>query len=121
MATVRGSGVIFADVNTNLADNNAGNISAADLRVPLEDLIVSMVGIVGSGDMDVKYPFYNDVRLRKVASAGGTIILESGAIFPNAPNNAASRQVEPFLGVNNIQHNNLAGLTTGDPHKYHHL
>jgi len=116
MATVRDSGSIFSSVNTDWADNNAGNISAQDIRVPIEDLIVSMVAIVGSGDMDVKYPFYNDVRLKKIGSAGGTLNVESGIMFPNAPNNSSSRQVEPFLGVGNLQHNSLGGLTTGDPH-----
>ena len=116
MATVRDSGSIFASVNTDWADNNAGNISAQDIRVPVEDFIVSVVGIIGSGDMDVRYPFYNDVRLKKIESAGGTLNVESGIMFPNAPNNSSSRQVEPFLGVGNLQHNSLGGLTIGDPH-----
>lgn len=103
-------------ITSNLADNNAGLISAEDVRVSIYDTADSINRIVASGDTDVAYPFYKDVRAKKVASVGGTFIAESGIIFPNAPVNSSQRQVQPFLGVENLQHNSIGGLTAGDPH-----
>lgn len=122
MPTIRTTGDLITIVGSNLADNNAGNISAADVRDPIEDLIVSIMGIVVSGDMDVKYPLYDDIRIKQIGGVGGTLIPESGILFPNSPNNPASRQVEPFLGVGNLQHNDLGGLTLANPHtQYVHI
>jgi hypothetical protein len=122
MATIRTSGDIFALFGTNLADNNAGNISAADVRGPLEDLMVSFMDIVGSGDMDVKNPLYGDIRIKQISGVGGTLLPESGIIFPNSPVNSSSRQVEPFLGVGGLLHNSLGGLGLGNPHvQYVHV
>lgn len=107
---------VLTYISSNLADNNAGLISAEDVRVSIFDTADSINRIVCSGDTDVAYPFYKDVRAKKVASVGGTFIAESGIIFPNAPANSSERQVQPFLGVENLQHNSLGGLTAGDPH-----
>ena len=115
MATMRSSGDILSNIATNLADNNAGLISAADVRNNMEDTVFSINRIVASGDTDTKYPFYNDVRAKKISSNGGTFYAESGIIFPNSPV-STSRQTEPFLGIRNLEHDSLAGLTTGDPH-----
>ena len=114
--TIRTSGNILSNIAQDLADNNAGSISAADVRNNMADTVESISAIVASGDTDVYYPFWNSVRAKKVGSVGGTFIAESGLLFPNSPVNAASRQVEPFLGVGNLQHNSLGGLTTADPH-----
>ena len=107
---------LLTSINTDLADNNAGLISAEDVRSNIYDTADSINAIVCSGDTDAQYPFYNNVRLKKVGSVGGKLFAESGIRFPNAPQNSTELQVEPFLGVSNIQHNNLAGLTAGDPH-----
>lgn len=112
---------LLTSINTDLADNNAGLISAEDVRSNIYDTADSINAIVCSGDTDGQYPFYNNVRLKKISTVGGKLFAESGIRFPNAPNNASELQVEPFLGVGNIQHNSLAGLTTGDPHTQYML
>jgi hypothetical protein len=116
MSTIRTSGELLTNIATDLADNNAGLISAADVRNNMSDTVASINAIVASGDTNSRFPFWNDVRFKKTGSVGGTIIVESGILFPNGPNNPATRQVEPFLGVGNLQHNQLGGLTVGDPH-----
>jgi len=112
--TIRDSGTIISNIETNLADNNAGNISAADVRVSMGDLAQSVNLIVASGDTDSQYPFYNDVRAKLTAGNGGTFIAESGIKFPNGAN--TNTQTEPYLGPEGINHNDLANLTAGDPH-----
>lgn len=118
--TIRSSGTLLANIAADLADNNAGLISAADVRNNMGDAVRSINAIVASGDTDATFPFYNDVRAKHtipmVGSAyGGRFIAESGVFFANAPD-ATKLQTRPWLGVSNIQHNELAGLTTGDPH-----
>lgn len=114
--TIRTSGELLTNIAANLADNNAGLISAADVRNNMLDIVDSISPIVSSGNTDTLYPFHNNVRVKKSGSSGGRFIAESGISFPNAPVNSSQLQVQPFLGVENIQHNSLAGLTTGDPH-----
>ena len=118
--TIRESGFLLARIEEQLADNNAGLISAADVRNNIGDAVRSINAIVASGDTSGDFPFYNDVRAKRtvplVGSAyGGTFIAESGVYFSNAPD-ATKLQTRPWLGVGNIQHNDLAGLTVGDPH-----
>ena len=111
------SGELIASISTDLADNNAGLISAEDVRHNMEDIAFSINRIISSGDADVKYPFYNDVRIKHTPTVGGGIVYaESGLIFPNAPVNDALLQKEPFPGVTGIDHNQLNNLTTEDPH-----
>ena len=112
---MRSSGVILGNIAEQLADNNAGLISAGDVRGNMEDIVFSINRIVASGDTDTEFPFYNDVRAKKVSSVGGTFYAESGIIFPNSPI-STTRQVEPFLGVAGLLHDSLAGLTAGDTH-----
>jgi hypothetical protein len=114
--TIRTSAQILANIATDLADNNSGAISAADVRNNMSDTVESINAIVASGDTNNAYPFFNDVRLKKISTVGGRLIAESGILFPNAPVNSSFLQVEPWTGVGNIQHNQLAGLTTADPH-----
>ena len=110
------SGELIGRITTDLADNNAGEISAEDVRGNMEDIVFSISSIVASGDTDIKYPFYNDVRLAHIAGTGGTLYAESGIVFPNWTSNPTALQIQPFLGVEGLQHNDLGGLTTGDPH-----
>ena len=118
--TIRDSGFLLARIEEQLADNNAGLISAADVRNNIGDAVRSINAIVASGDTSATFPFYNDVRAKHtvplVGSAyGGTFIAESGVLFPNALD-TTKLQTRPFLGVGNLQHNELAGLTLADPH-----
>lgn len=103
---------IKANILADLADNNAGLISAADVRENMYDIVDSMLDIVASGDFATDHPFVNDVRLRLGNNdIGGTLIVESGIRFPDD-----SFQSEAYPGPENIDHNNLTNLTVGDPH-----
>lgn len=108
---------IKANILADLADNNAGLISAADVRENIYDIVDSMKQIVASGDFDVAHPFVNDVRLKINSSAteGGSLIVESGIVFSNPLGNNGV-QVVPYPGATGIQHSGLAGLSAGDPH-----
>lgn len=116
MAEMRTSGVILGNIAEQLADNNAGLISAGDVRSNMEDIVFSINSIVASGDTVDMFPFFNDVKAKHDASegTGGTFIAESGITFPNSA--SLERQTEPFLGVGGLQHNQLGGLTIGHPH-----
>lgn len=116
MATIRTQSQLINNIEADLADNNSGAISAADVRNNMADTAFSINAIVASGDTSAQFPFFNDVKLKKTSTVGGKLITESGILFPNAPVNSASLQVEPWLGIGNISHNQLGGLTSADPH-----
>ena len=61
--TVRSKTDILSNIATDLADNNAGSISAADVRNNMTDAVDSINAIVGSGDHDVEYPFIKNLRI----------------------------------------------------------
>ena len=124
MPTMKSSGDLIASITLDMADNNAGLISAEDVRHNLEDTAFSINRIVASGDTDVAFPFYNDVRAKKdtVTGTKGRFIAESGVLFPNAPVNPTVLQTEPYPGAGNIDHNQLANLDAGHVHtQYYHV
>lgn len=116
MPTIRTKTELINNIETDLADNNSGAISAADVRNNMSDTAFSINAIVASGDTNSQFPFFNDVRLKHTAGSAGRLIAESGILFPNAPVNSNFLQIEPWTGVGNIQHNQLTGLSAGDPH-----
>ena len=124
MPTMKNSGDLISSISTDLADNNAGLISAEDVRHNMEDIAFSINRIVASGDTNTKFPFFNVVKISKDTHTGsasasasyGDVIVESGIFFPNGPVNGTKRQTEPWLGEAGINHNNLSNLTVGDPH-----
>ena len=118
MADIKSSGHLLASIAADLSDNNAGLISAEDVRHNMADTARSINQIVASGDTDGDWPFVFDVKAKvdNVAGVGGTFIAESGVKFPNSPINSSKRQVEPFLGVGGLSHDSLADLSTGDKH-----
>jgi hypothetical protein len=103
---------LLATIGSELADNNAGAISAYDVRHNLEDIVDSINQIVASGDFDATNPFVEDVRAQITNNAGGMFIAESGINFENG----GGIQYVPYPGPGGIVHNTLAGLTAGDPH-----
>lgn len=124
MATMKTSGDLIASINTDMADNNAGLISAEDVRHNMADIAFSINRIVASGDTDIVFPFFNDVRAKidTVAGSEGRFIAESGIIFPNAPTNPSLLQVEPYPGPKSIDHNDLLNLDVGHVHtQYYHV
>lgn len=118
MADIKSSGDLLASIAADLSDNNAGLISAEDVRHNMADTVRSINQIVASGDTDSKWPFTKNVRVKHdlVSGEGGILYVESGIIFPKSPVDSTSRQQEPFLGVGNLSHNDLADLTVDDPH-----
>ena len=99
-------------IGSELADNNAGLISAYDVRHNLEDIVDSINQIVASGDFNATNPFSANVRVKIVQNTGGMFVAESGINFPNG----GGTQYVPYPGPNNVVHNTLSGLTAGDPH-----
>ena len=118
MATIKTSGDLLASISADLSDNNAGLISAEDVRHNMEDAVRSINQIVASGDTDGEWPFTQDVRVAHdpTAGTGGIVYAESGIIFPRSSVDQTGRQQEPFLGIGNLNHNALANLTVDDPH-----
>lgn len=111
------TGVIINNINTELADNNAGLISAYDVRHNMVDIVESINQTVASGNFDTETPFTgSNVRAKIKNGQFGMFIAESGIFFPNKTDVNAGKQYEPYPGANAIQHNDLAGLTIGDPH-----
>ena len=134
MPTMKTSGDLIASISADLADNNAGLISAFDVRHNMEDVAFSINKIVASGDTDTEFPFFNIIRASKsdaadatsIAATGGDVVVESGIFFKNAYTVANSldnkRQKEPWLGVGEIDHGQLkaASLEDDDHHQYLH-
>ena len=116
--TMKNSGELITSINGDLADNNAGLISAEDVRHNMRDIAFSINHIIASGDTDVQFPFFNDVRAKhhSTPGVGGRVYVESGIYFPNAPNNDGVLQREPYPGAGQIPHSDLAGRHTGDQH-----
>ena len=107
---------IKTNINNELADNNAGNISAYDVRHNMEDIVDSLIPIVSSGNFNTS-PFKgNNVRIGKKDDLYGELIVESGIRFDNGTGTESDIQIVPFLGEAGINHNNLGNLTVGDPH-----
>jgi hypothetical protein len=123
-----GSGTLISNISSELSDNNAGLISAYDVRHNMEDAVFSIRRIVASGESEAQFIHYNPVRVSSgnatnftsTTATSGDLVVESGILFDNpytrANNLDDKRQVEPWLGEQNINHNNLDNLTVGDPH-----
>jgi len=106
---------LITNIQTELADNNAGAISAYDVRHNMEDIVDSINQVVASGNFDSTTPFTgSNVRAKITNNQYGAFVAESGVIFPYGSNNG--RQLEAYPGPGNISHNTLTGLTAGDPH-----
>lgn len=111
--TIKSKEEIAANIAEDLADNNAGLISAADVRNNMLDIVNNIIPIVASGDF-TSTPFRNGiVRIAKVTgdTDSGKLQVESGVIFP-----IGGLQTEAYPGAFSINHNNLSNLANGDPH-----
>ena len=114
---VRPQADIKNNINTDLADNNSGNISAADVRLNMEDIVDSLIPIVSSGNLNASPFVGNNVRVgQNENSEYGELIVESGIRFDNGTGTEGQIQIVPFLGEDGLTHNNIDGLTVGDPH-----
>jgi hypothetical protein len=110
--SIKSKAQLLANIQTELADNNAGLISAYDIRHNMEDVVDSINQIVASGDFNASTPFVGNVRAKIVSNAGGLFIAESGVNFPNG----GGTQYVAYPGPDGLQHNTLSGLGVGDPH-----
>lgn len=111
---VRNSGNLVTYIEGLIPDNNAGQISAADVRNSILDTVASINHIVGSGDFNNITPFVKNVRIQKTDGQDtGLLIVESGISFPSYP---GSPQLVPYPGPGSITHNQLSNLDVGDPH-----
>lgn len=110
---IRSSGTIYENIQTDLADNNAGAISAADIRNNMTDMLESMNHIVASGNFNSITPFVNNVKLQLEGGVGGKLLVGSGIEFLN---NGGGVQLVPYPGPNGISHNDLINLTSANPH-----
>jgi hypothetical protein len=110
--TVRSKSGLTAYITGVLPDNNAGLISAADVRNSMIDIVDSINQIVASGNFNSETPFVNHVRLQHQDGAGGILYVGSGITFTNG----GGTQYVPYPGSTGIAHNSLDGLNTGDPH-----
>lgn len=114
MPVIRNSGDLVSYINGALPDNNAGQISAADVRNSIVDTVVSINTIVSSGDFNVATPFIKNVRIKRTDGQDtGLLIVESGVVFQGYSN---TPQLVPYPGPQSINHNQLSNLNVGDPH-----
>lgn len=117
MATMKSSGDLITSISTDMADNNAGLISAQDVRHNMEDTAFSINKIVSSGDTETEFPFRLNVTIKQDVAGdtgAGRVYVESGIIFPN--HHTTDTQLEPWLGVAGLQHDDLGGLPGANPH-----
>lgn len=122
------SGTLIKNITSELADNNAGLISAYDVRHNLEDAVFSIRRIVASGETEGNFVFYNTLTVSSGnatdfeinTATSGDLVVESGMFFDNEYTRGLSlndkRQKEPFLGVGKLDHNQLDNLDVGDVH-----
>lgn len=116
---IRSQADIVTNINEDLADNNAGLISAADIRNNVKDIVESINTIVGSGNFDSETPFTgSNVRAKITNSQFGVFVAESGITFPYG----GGLQTIPYPGPSGISHNDLDDLDTGNYHtQYVHV
>ena len=122
------SGQLITNISSELSDNNAGLISAYDVRHNMEDMAFSINKIVASGDTEVEFPFFNAVKASyadnssPAAGAGeGDFIADSGMFFPNCDDvtKQTKRQTEPWLGDTGIDHDSLQNLANDTHLQYY--
>lgn len=119
---IRSKTEIVTNINTDLADNNAGLISAADVRENIKDIAESITTIVGSGNFDSETPFTgSNVRAAQNSEGQyGEFIVESGITFANGFN--SDTQIMAYPGPSGISHNDLVDLAEGNVHtQYMHV
>lgn len=119
--TIRSKSELIDNITEDLADNNAGLISAADIRGNMLDIVDSVNYMVASGDFNQETPFRpNNLRVAtdndQDPPVGGILIVESGIRFENDVAGANNTQYVPYPGPGNVSHNDLSDLDVGNPH-----
>jgi len=108
---------LLNNISVDLADNNAGLISAADIRNNLFNAVDSINSIVSKGDFNTDTPFEKNVRSKRTVGDTGTgfFIAENGINFPNATTDIKN-QTLPYPGPTGISHNDLNNRHNNDSH-----
>lgn len=107
----RTSQELVNNITNDLQDNNAGDISAGDVRENMRDIVDSILKIV-SEELGPSRPFENNIVIGNPGSeAIATLTLSSGVYF-----NDSTFQNTAYPGPGLISHNALADLDDGDPH-----
>ena len=121
-------GTLLYDISNQLPDNNAGQISAKDVRETIFNLAESIPYVIASGDWDVaNKEFISDIRLCRNTvdsiTEGGTLIVQSGIVFEDNGNpDGTALQTRPYLGPTGISHSELKDLTgTSNDHHTQYL
>lgn len=114
--TIQEKGILITNISTDLADNNAGLISAEDVRENMKDTVESIESIVSKGNFNSLTPFENSVRAKIVAGSQGVFIAESGVQFASVDPNGTAIQLVPYPGNDALDHNVMQNLTVGDVH-----
>ena len=109
---------IEQDINTRIANNNAGDISAEDVRLPMLDIVGNITYIV-STELTASEYFQNNIQVGDVSQGSSCALLHlaSGVTFEGH----STPQTQPFLGVSNIQHNDLGGRGLDNCHSQYFL
>lgn len=120
---------ILENIRTRIADNNSGDISAADIRENMVDIADSILYNVSIADWSTDYQFLNDISLvvntdpeQDNAERGGTLTVQSGIFFDTVDAKALGLtgselfQTVPYPGPGEISHTNLKDLDVGNPH-----
>ena len=105
MANNKSKADLLSSIAADLADNNAGLISATDVRSNMEDVTQSINGIVASGSTATTDAFVNNVKIKKSTSDGSTgiLVVGSGVTFEAQ----GCTQTDCFPGEAGLTHNNL--------------
>ena len=125
MPTIQDSGAILTSIGQDLADNNAGLISAEDVRHNMEDTVASIPNIVSLSDTENAYYFRNNVKVSGDGSVS-RFITEGGIQFPNTPVDyhpelADNIQIEPYPGSGKLDHNLLKNRDSDTAHQQYLL
>lgn len=123
MPTIQDSGAILTSIGQDLADNNAGLISAEDVRHNMEDTVASVGKIMSLADTENTYYFQNNVKVSGDGAGEKRFITEGGIQFPNSPVNYDPElpnniQIEPYPGSGKLDHNLLTNRD-GDSNDCH--
>jgi hypothetical protein len=118
-------GTLLYDIDNQLADNNAGLISAKDVRDTMFNLGESIPYIVASGDWEsVGTQFISNLYLKTTVdedtASGGIVIVESGIQFQSAEG-GGELQVRAYPGPTGIKHNELDNLDLDSHLQYFNL
>ena len=115
---------LVGNIEEALKDNNAGLISAEDVRENMADVAYSIPYIVASGQWNIiDRQFTSDIDMITVLSSdgitkkGGVLTVGSGIRFNNSEADPGKLQTVPYEGPGRIDHGTLlAASLTDDDH-----